>query len=57
MFYKNDCVKQKKYVLSIKQTESYGRADVIALRKMPKDESKTFLKFKDESETFLIIQE
>ena len=32
VFCKNDGVKQKKQVLSIKQTESYVQADVIALR-------------------------
>ena len=32
MFYKNDNVKQKKQVLSVKQTESYAQADIIALR-------------------------
>ena len=31
VFCKNDGVKQKKQVLSVKQTESYARADVIAL--------------------------
>ena len=31
MFCKNDSVKQKKQVLSVKQTESYAQADVIAL--------------------------
>ena len=30
VFCKNDGVKQKKQVLSVKQTESYARADVIA---------------------------
>ena len=32
VFCKNDGVKQKKQVLSVKQMESYARADVIALR-------------------------
>ena len=32
MFCKNDGVKYKKQVLSVKQTESYAQADVIALR-------------------------
>ena len=32
MFCKNDSVKQKKQVLSVKQTESYAQADVIALK-------------------------
>ena len=31
VFCKNGGVKQKKQVLSVKQTESYARADVIAL--------------------------
>ena len=32
VFCKNSGVKQKKQVLSVKQTESYARADVIALK-------------------------
>ena len=31
MFCKNEGVKQKKQVLSVKQTECYAQADVIAL--------------------------
>ena len=31
MFCKNDSVKQKKQVLSVKQTESYTQTNVIAL--------------------------
>ena len=33
VFYKNDGVKQKKQVLSVKQVESYAQADAIALTK------------------------
>ena len=36
VFCKNDGVKQKKQVLSLKQTESYARADVIALKQKEK---------------------
>ena len=34
MFCKNDSVKQKKQVLSVKQTEYYASTDVIALKSL-----------------------
>ena len=37
MFCKNDNVKQKKQVLSVKQTESYAQADIIALTNLKVD--------------------
>ena len=37
MFCKNDSVKQKKQVLSVKQTESYAQTDVIALNVLSKE--------------------
>ena len=40
VFCKNDGVKQKKQVLSVKQTESYAQADVIALTNRPKKTKK-----------------
>ena len=45
VFCKNDVVKQKKQVLSVKQTESYARTDVIALR---------HIKFKKKKKTYIL---
>ena len=51
VFCKNDGVKQKKQVLSVKQTESCARADVIALS-LQKDSS-----YELTNEVRLVIQD